>query len=111
MHRIIALEPDYHYGGPYRFFGVFYSRIPGVKISQSKNYFEKAINSYPDYFGNKVQMSEFYYQKAENKNLFQSQLSSLLNKEPSIDPNIVPENVFYQKRAISLLDDKETLFE
>ena len=38
MHRIIALEPDYLYGGPYRFFGIFYSRIPGVEISQSKNY-------------------------------------------------------------------------
>ena len=39
MHRIIALEPDYLYGGPYRFFGIFYSRIPGVEISQSKSYF------------------------------------------------------------------------
>ena len=45
MHRIIALEPDYLYGGPYRFFGIFYSRIPGVEITQSKSYFEKAINS------------------------------------------------------------------
>ena len=111
MHRIIALEPEYLYGGPYRFFGIFYSRIPGVEISQSKSYFEKAINSYPDYFGNKVQMSEFYYQKAENKNLFQNQLNSVMSKEPTIDPEIIPENIFYQKRAISLLDQKETLFE
>ena len=111
MHRIIALEPDYLYGGPYRFFGIFYTRIPGVEISQSKSYFEKAINSYPDYFGNKVQMSEFYYQKAENKNLFQNQLNSIISKEPTIDPEIIPENVFYQKRAMSLLDQKETLFE
>ena len=85
--------------GPYRFFGIFYSRIPGVEISQSKRYFEKAINSYPNYFGNKVQMSEFYYQKAENKNLFQNQLNSIISIEPTIDPEIIPENVFYQKRA------------
>ena len=111
MHRIIALEPDYLYGGPYRFFGIFYSRIPGVEISQSKRYFEKAISSYPDYFGNKVQMSEFYHQKAENKNLFQNQLNSIISLEPSIDPEIIPENVFYQKRAVLLLDQKETLFE
>ena len=111
MHRIIALEPDYLYGGPYRFFGIFYSRIPGVEISQSKNYFEKAISSYPDYFGNKVQMSEFYYQKAENKNSFQNQLNSIISIDPIIDTDIMPENVFYQKRAISLLDEKETLFE
>ncbi len=111
MHRIIALEPDYLYGGPYRFFGIFYSRIPGVEISQSKNYFEKAINSHPNYFGNKVQMSEFYHQKAENKDFFQNQLISIINIEPTIDPNISPENIHYQKRAVFLLNQKETLFE
>ena len=111
MHRIIALEPDYLYGGPYRFFGIFYSRIPGVEISQSKSYFEKAINSYPDYFGNKVQMAEFYHQKAENKSSFQNQLDSIISVDPTIDPEIIPENVFYQKRAVFLLDQKENLFE
>ncbi len=111
MHRIIALEPDYLYGGPYRFFGIFYSRIPGVEISQSKNYFEKAISSYPNYFGNKVQMSEFYHQKAENKDLFEYQLNSIINVEPTIDPNVIPENIHYQKRASLLLNQKETLFE
>tara|TARA_Y100001970_G_scaffold177006_1_gene215672 strand:- start:1065 stop:1940 length:876 start_codon:yes stop_codon:yes gene_type:complete len=111
MHRIIALEPDYLYGGPYRFFGIFYSRIPGVEINQSKIYFEKAINAYPNYFGNKVQMSEFYHQKAENKNLFNNQLNSIISLDPTIDPNIISENLFYQKRAMLLLDQKETLFE
>ena len=56
-------------------------------------------------------MSEFYHQKAENKNSFQNQLNSIISKEPTIDPDIIPENVFYQKRAILLLDQKETLFE
>ena len=111
MHRIIALEPDYLYGGPYRFFGIFYSRIPGVEINQSKNYFEKAMNSSPDYFGNKVQMCEFYYQKAENKNSFHFQLSSIINRDPTINPDIIPENEYYQKRAMFLLAQKETLFE
>ena len=111
MHRIISLEPDYLYGGPYRFFGIFYSRIPGVEITQSKNYFEKAIGSHPDYFGNKVQMSEFYHQKAENRNLFHNQLQSIINIDPTINPEIIPENIFYQKRAMDLLNQEETLFE
>ena len=111
MHRIISLEPDYLYGGPYRFFGVFYSRIPGVKILQSKNYFQKAIASSPSYFGNKVQMAEFYHQKAENRELFNSQLKSIIDINPSIDPEIIPENIFYQKRAQQLLAQEDTLFE
>ena len=111
MHRIISLEPDYLYGGPYRFFGVFYSRIPGVEISQSKNYFQKAIASSPNYFGNKVQMAEFFHQKAENRNLFNSQLKSIIDINPSIDPRVIPENIFYQKRAKQLLVQEDTLFE
>ena len=63
MHRVIALEPEYLFGGPFRFFGVFYTRIPGIDVEQSKNYFEKAIKSYPTYLGNMVQMAEFYHQK------------------------------------------------
>ena len=111
MHRIIALEPDYLYGGPYRFFGIFYSRIPGVEITQSKSYFEKAISSYPNYFGNKVQMSEFYHQKAENRIVFHNQLQSIVNIDPTINPEIIPENIFYQKRALDLLNQEEILFE
>ena len=111
MHRIIALEPDYLYGGPYRFFGIFYSRIPGVEISQSKSYFEKAISSYPNYFGNKVQMSEFYHQKAENRNLFQSLLQTTIDTDPTVNPEIMPENIFYQKRAVQLLQQEDILFE
>ncbi|OUW79009.1 MAG: hypothetical protein CBD77_03300 [bacterium TMED217] len=111
MHRIISLEPDYLYGGPYRFFGNFYSRMPGVEISQSKDYFQKAIASSPNYFGNKVQMAEFYHQKAENKSLFQSLLQKVIDAEPTIDPEIIPENIFYQKRAIQLLQQEDILFE
>ena len=111
MHRIISLEPDYLYGGPYRFFGIFYSRIPGVEISQSKNYFQKAITSSPNYFGNKVQMAEFYHQKAENRDLFNRQLKSIIDINPSIDPEVTPENIFYQKRAQQLLAQEDTLFE
>ena len=111
MHRIISLEPAYLYGGPNRFFGVFYSRIPGVEIQQSKNYFQKAISSSPNYFGNKVQMAEFYHQKAENRDLFQSQLKSIIDLNPSINPEVIPENIFYQKRALQLLNQEDTLFE
>ena len=111
MHRIISLDPNYHYGGAYRFFGVFYSRIPGVEISQSKTYFEKAISSNENYFGNKVQMSEFFYQKSENKPSFLTQLQQVINLDTSIYLEMMPENIYYQKRAKNLLNQQDTLFE
>jgi hypothetical protein len=111
MHRVISLEPDYDQGGAYRFFGVFYSRIPGVELNQSNIYFEKAITSTENYFGNKVQKSEFYYQKAEDKSSFLTLLQSVINLDSSIYPEIMAENMFYQERAKLLLEQQDTLFE
>ena len=111
MHRIISLEPEYEQGGAYRFFGVFYSRIPGVELNQSKIYFEKAITSSENYFGNKVQKSEFYYQKAEDKSSFLTLLKSVIKLDASIYPEIMAENMFYQERAKLLLRQQDTLFE
>ena len=111
MHRIISLEPEYDQGGAYRFFGVFYSRIPGVELNQSKVYFEKAITSAENYFGNKVQKSEFYYQKAEDKSSFLTLLQSVISLDASIYPEIMAENMFYQERAKLLLKQQDTLFE
>ena len=111
MHRVISLEPNYDYGGAYRFFGVFYSRIPGVELSQSKTYFEKAISSNEAYFGNQVQMSEFYYQKSEDKTSFIEQLEYVKSLDPSISNSNMAENLYYQKRANKLLLQQDTLFE
>jgi len=111
MHRVISLEPNYDYGGAYRFFGVFYSRIPGVELSQSKTYFEKAISSNETYFGNQVQMSEFYYQKSEDKTSFIEQLEYVESLDASISNNNMAENLYYQKRANKLLLQQDTLFE
>ena len=111
MHRVISLEPNYDYGGAYRFFGVFYSRIPGVELSQSKTYFEKAISSNEAYFGNQVQMSEFYYQKSEDKTSFIEQLEYVKSLDASMSNSNMPENLYYQKRADKLLLQQDTLFE
>ena len=111
MHRIISLEPDYFYGGPYRFFGLFYTRIPGVELIQSKTYFEQALANHPEYMGNAVQMSEFYNQKAGNRDQFHTQLKFVISKNPTTDPEILPENLFYQDRARSLLEQESILFE
>ena len=111
MHRVISLEPNYDHGGAYRFFGVFYSRIPGVELNQSKTYFEKAISSNEAFFGNQVQMSEFYYQKSEDKTSFIEQLEHVISLDASLSNSNMPENLYYQKRANKLLLQQDTLFE
>ena len=111
MHRINSLEPGYHFGGPYRFFGTLYTRLPGVDISQSKKYFEQALTHHPEYLGNAVQMAEYYHQKKGNREFFHQQLSEVIATDLYNQPEILPENILYQDRARYLLAIEATLFE
>tara|TARA_S200000501_G_scaffold378718_1_gene443046 strand:- start:21357 stop:22241 length:885 start_codon:yes stop_codon:yes gene_type:complete len=111
MHRINSLNPDYHYGGTSRFFGRLYTRLPGVDISKSEQYFNQAIAYHPNYFGNAVQMAEFYHQKKGNREFFHKQLLEVINRDPYDYPDSFPENIFYQKYAKYLIENEAALFE
>jgi hypothetical protein len=111
MHRVISLDPGFNFSGPYRFFGLLYTRIPGIELSQSKTYFDQAITANPEYLGNKVLMAQFYYQKAGNREDFHNTLKKVLETDLNKYPEIMADNFFYQKKAKSLLKDELILFE
>ncbi len=111
MHRIISLEPSYFYGGPFRFFGAFYTRIPGIELSQSKSYFDQAIANFPNYLGTQVYLAEFYHQKAGNREQFHKVLQTVIQTDLSLMTEPIPENFYYQYRAKILLEQENTLFE
>ena len=56
-------------------------------------------------------MAEFFYQKSENKPSFLIQLQNVINLDTSKYTEIMPENMYYQKRAKNLLNQQDTLFE
>ena len=111
MHRILSLEPGFFYSGPYRFFGSFYTRIPGIELSQSETYFNQALSANPNYLGNAVHMAEFYHQKAGNREQFHKMLSDVVKADFSANPDVIAENLFYQDRARWLLSKESSLFE
>ena len=111
MHRIISLDPSFYYIGPYRFFGSLYTRIPGIELSQSRTYFEQAIQAHPEYLGNFVHMAEYYYQKSGNREQFNKTLKMVLNTDLNTSPELMTENFLYQKRAKLLLRKETSLFE
>jgi tetratricopeptide (TPR) repeat protein len=111
MHRIISLEPNFYYSGPYRFFGSLYTRIPGIELSQAKTYFDQAIQANPEYLGNLVSMAEYYHQKSGNREMFNKTLETVLNTDINLYPELMAENFLYQKRARNLLRKEASLFE
>lgn len=111
MHRILALEPDFYYGAAYRFFGALYARIPGVEMSRSADYFKLAIEKHPDFLGAYTLRAEFYQTKASNREQFHNDLMRVVNADPTILPDVMPENILEQEYAKRLLEREHLLFE
>ena len=111
MNRVLTLDPGFHYGGAYRFFGMLYTRIPGMDIEQSFSYFDQAIKSNPHYLANSVFLADFYHQKAGNREQFNRILTSVLSTNLTTHPEVMNDNWLYQKKAQKLLENESSLFE
>ena len=111
MNRVLSLDPGFHYGGAYRFFGMLYTRIPGMDIEQSFSYFDQAIKSNPHYLANSVFLADFYHQKAGNREQFNKILKGVLSTNLTTHPEVMNDNWFYQKKAKKLLENESSLFE
>lgn len=111
IHKILTLDPTYHYGGGYRMLGLVYIRLPGIELSKSKQYFDQAILTFPNYLGTKVLLAQYYYTKAEDREHFHRELQEVLLADPTLTPGIMPENMYEQKIAAKLLEEEALLFE
>ena len=111
MHRIATLDEDYYYGGPTLFFGTFYSRLPGVPLDRAKSNFDQSLSDSPDYLGTRVLRARYYHTKLGNQDLFEEDLNYVINADPSILPDAMPENLFEQEKAKELLKHTSILFE
>ncbi len=111
LHRILALNPNYYYGAANRFFGALSARIPGIELSRAYDYFQQAIEKYPDYLGTYTLRAEFYSTKAGNRELFRRDLQTVLNADPTVLPDVMQENMMEQEYAKRLLAREQLLFE
>ena len=111
MHRISTLDEDYYYGGPTRFFGMFYSRLPGVPLDRAKLNFDQSLLDNPNFFGTRILRARYYHTKLGNRELFEEDLKFVINGDPSLLPDAMPENLFEQEKAKELLNNTTILFE
>lgn len=111
LHRILALQPDFFYHGANRIFGGIYARLPGVDLNHSVTNFDKSIQGSPNYMGTYVIRAKYLYTKSGNREAFVNDLQNVLNADPTILPEVSPENLFEQEKARSLLAEVSSLFE
>ncbi len=111
LQRLIELDPNYYYGGPYRLLGTFYVRVPGFDMETAKSYFQTSLKAYPNCFSTSVLMAQYSCTKAVNREQFRSLLENVIKANPNAIYDIAPENKYEQSFAKQLLKMEFLLFE
>ena len=110
--RVETLEPTYFYHAPYRYFGVYWTKIPVFRgdAAKSKAAFQKSIDGAPQYLATKVLMAERFCTKWKDPKLFVKLLTEVANFDLNSAPELAPENAIEKKKAKELYDDADTYF-
>lgn len=107
-------QPAYFYGAVYRYWGSYYSVIPGIAgkdLKKSKKNFEKSLAMASEYLGTKVIMAETYYVEKEDEKGFKKILNEVLaDTTHDNHPEIGPENRMEKIKAKKLLEKTDDLF-
>jgi hypothetical protein len=113
MEFCLAGNPDYFYSGPNRYFGVFYAKAPGFAggdMKKSAAFFNTAIEAYPNYFGTRILMAEEWAIKEDNRPLFEELVNFVLQSDPNVMPEIVPESLCEQRKAKKMMAEIDDTF-
>ncbi len=100
-----AIQPDYFYRGPDRFFCAYYTRLPGLlggSLSRAIEHGRKAVEGYPNYAGNRFLLAEAYVKDGKN-DLARAELEAALAAPDDAHPEAIPEQRLEKKRAAELL--------
>lgn len=111
--RVEKLRPDFYYSAVPRYWGGFYAVAPSIAggdLKKSKKYFQKALEKSPEYLGTKTLYAELYLVEVEDKKEFKKQLQEVL-VAPNGPAEIIPENMLEKKKAESLLEKADELFD
>lgn len=100
-----AIQPDYFYRGPDRFFCAYYTRLPGLlggSVAKAVEHGRKAVAAHPNYAGNRFLLAEAYVKDGKN-DLARAELQAALAAPDEAYPDAIPEQRLEKKRAAELL--------
>jgi tetratricopeptide (TPR) repeat protein len=114
MERTLELAPNFYFGGPHRYFGAYFARLPafaGGDLARSKTHFSKSLSTEPSYFATHVLYAEDYAVKSQDRELYEEQLRFVLETDPEVLPPVAPENRCEQRKAQIAMDKVGEIFE
>lgn len=112
MEWALENDPNFFYGAPYRYFGVYHTKVPigGGDPPKSKEAFEKSLAIAPNYLATKVLMAESYAVLVGDREMFDKLLGEVVAADANAVPEIAPENLLEQQKAKGLLAKGDDLF-
>lgn len=111
--RVNELDPGYFHGSGPRLLATFHAKAPGMAggdLEKARDEFERSLAMAPDYFATKVLMAELYATRKRDKALFERLLAEVVNGDPRVLPDVVPEQKLEQENARALLRRAGDLF-
>lgn len=111
--RVAALDPTFYYGAVDRYWGAFYSLVPGYSaddIEKSRRHFIDSLKVENYYLGTHVLYAAAYAVKVENKELFKKELEFVLKASANQVPEVKSENILEKRKAQKLLEKIDQLF-
>jgi len=111
---VVKTDEEFQFAGGHRSVAVYYAKAPsfaGGDLKKSKYHFDRSLELAPNYFTTKLLMAEFYAYKTQDREMFVRLLNEVINTDPAVAPNDIPEQKISQAKAKALLGKADDMFE
>ncbi len=111
MKRCKELDSNYWYGGPSRYLGAYWMKIPfGKSPEKSKANFDISLAADATYLDTKILFAEVYAVQTGDEALFKKTLEEVIAADENANPDLIPENKNAKRLAQKMLDNMEDYF-
>ncbi len=111
MQRCKTLDPNFFHGGPMRYLGAYWLKIPfGKSPEKSKANFDMSLKAAPGYLDTQVLFAEIYAVRTDDEDLFKKTLESVIAASTDAVPELIPENKNAQRIAKKMLENIDDYF-
>lgn len=110
---ITELDPEWGGGAVYFTWGIYYLSIPesvGGDRELSYEYFQKAIDSGPNWLLNRWGRAKYFHVKMQNPREFKEDLQWVVKQDISTSEGYYPWKIYFQKDAQNMLDNIDQYF-
>lgn len=113
MERILELDPKFYYGAADRYFGAFYTVLPGFAgkdTDRAARHFASSLEYAPEYLSTKVVQAQFLAKDLDDEDMFRQLLEAVLASPDTDNVDIAPENRAAKRHAKKMLDEIDEIF-